>query len=232
MSLPWTERPVPNGVALDLVAVDGDARDAAELAQFKRALAEPEAAEARRTWILRPRTRSLRESVLVVLSMGIGALSLWLVTGVLSWLGWKFGEEAMIRVIFASFFLPAIVAAVLLDRPWRYLRRRRQPAQHPYTLTMDVSGLAVESDGLREQFFPLGAIDHLEGTGRLVVITTAGQREPLHCALTTLKEHSDLAARLNEALTEARADAGGYRGYLPCVDNDDDASAVERERRE
>jgi hypothetical protein len=117
-------------------------------------------------------------------------------------------------LVFLLVFLGPIVMFAIRSR-----RRRQSVAKvrDRFTLTLDAEGFALKgSESTRTQ--PLEVIDRFEGERRLLLVSKDGRRDPLPLSLGSAADNVALADRLNDALVNVRAGAGGYRGAGPRVE--------------
>jgi hypothetical protein len=207
VSTSWGESATDDGIAIEFVGTDADRSAAAEITNFKRALAAPPQQDG----TSRPGLGFGRpiapldplRGAATIIGVIVGAL----VIGLLGSVG-RAQSEILPVGLMIGVFLPLGIALVL-----QALRARRVTvADERFTLTVDASGLSIAANGVRERAFSLAEIDHVEGGPRLTVVTTAGKHEVLRCALRRRADHVALSARLNEAIAQVRASAGGYRG--------------------
>jgi hypothetical protein len=214
----WTEHTADGALTLEFTGVDADRRDAAELATFKRALAEPSPGDdsTRRDRLGDLPAALFRLGFTVVgLLVGVGLVKL--ANAVATALGWSLPMEVDLA-LFAGGFAAAMVGGFSLTGSARMSigRPRRaasgSPFEDVFAVTFDGSTVSMRGTTSSSQSFPLSEIDRFEDGSRIALVSVGGQRHSLVCGLPFRADQAVLVSRLNELLVAARAARGGYRG--------------------
>lgn len=218
----WTEVTGPGGtsLAIDLVAVDVARTEEQELDAFRRALAVP---EQERDILVNDLSgepiSSLRllHAAYVAAGLLIAGLATSFLSSFADELGHSLNAGTLLGLFFGFLFTPLLLFAWLRLRG----RPRSSTVKDRFTLALDGAGFAV--NGART---PLPSIERFEGQRRMSLVTKDGARTPLAFTLDTPAENEELAARLNDALRDVRANAG-YRGVLLRVEEEAEPAADE-----
>ena len=201
----WTEGEDGASLSLEIDGVDGEKRDARDVAAFAgrvRVLADGDAPPG-------ARGASLRDVGLVVAGLCLGALLADLVLSAAFALGLQPSPWLGVVTFGVGALLPVGTVLALQARP---LAARSGPVVDRFTLALDASGLSVRGRKRDELRFAFEHLHALEGGRRLVAVLADGTRLELPCDLGDRARHDEIAARFTDMLGRLRARAGGYRG--------------------
>lgn len=213
----WTERSENDGGRFEVVVdgFDAERTEHREMDAFRRALTAP----AREHEVIatsadghKSSSGDVLRAVRVIVSLVIAAFVVAALGPLLDALG-----TSLSRVLKGLAFLlvvlgPPVVFAIRARRQ----RQRVAKVRARFQITLDARGFSLEgpASSLSQ---PLAIVERFEGDRRLVLVSKDGGRDVLAVSLASAADNAALADRLNDALVDVRAGAGGYRGGGPPI---------------
>lgn len=232
----WTESAASRTGSLEIVvdAIDVVRTEKYEMEKFRDALAAPSVEKSVELTDQRGQKYSSGDALAMVkgiVFLFVAIVFAYLVAGLASVFDLRLDGVVLLGLVVSAV---AATAGFLAFRSRSSRRSTTVPkVRDRFTVTLDHAGLVVAGTDTRRTY-ALETIETFEGGRRLVVVSKDGGRAELPLALASLPENQALAARLNDALVEARA-AGGYRGRGPRVDvgavEEEPAPSEEQERQ-
>lgn len=214
----WSEEGEAPRVTFTILAIDGDARDAAEMKRFTAELTTPADGEY-------GTSRGVER-----LPGWAGALGLLLLP--LLWLSGLAApalggaavlafDVALVIAVVAALLVPRIAAARERARRGRLDERRR------FEMVVAGDTVTLTAPGAAERSFPLRDIARFDAGPRVSIVRNDGSAVRLPFVLASIADRDALARRLGEVVAAVRASAGGYRGPRVDVGHDrsEDAAA-------
>lgn len=209
----WEEVGEPPRVTFTIVAIDGDARDAAETRRFTADLAT--AADGEYGTGHGPERLPAWGSALGLLLLPL----LWvsgLVAPVLGGAAVLAIDVALVVAVVAALLVPRIVGARAAAAVARVGARKR------FEVVVAGDVLTLAAPGAAARTFPLRDIARFDAGPRVSIVRHDGTAVRLPFVLGSIADREALARRLDEVVAAVRASAGGYRG--PRVERSHDRS--------